>query len=43
MVLKHKIAHEETVNGIVYKTIGEDQIEQAVDFYFEVFLKGEGK
>ena len=43
MVLKHKIIHEETVNGIIYKIIGEDEIEKALDFYFDVFLKGKGQ
>ena len=43
MVLKHKIVHEETVNGIIYKIIGEDEIEKALDFYFDVFLKGNEK
>ena len=43
MVLKHKITHEETVNGIIYKIIGEDEIAKALDFYFDVFLKGNVK
>ena len=43
MVLKHKITHEETVNGIIYKIIGEDDSAKALDFYFNVFLKGKVK
>ena len=40
MGLKHKINHEATVNGITYKSIGEEDIEKAIDFYFDVFLQG---
>ena len=38
--MKHNIVHEEIVNGIVYKTIEDKDIDRAVDFYFDVFLKG---
>ena len=40
MVFRHHIEHEEVVNGLVYRTIKEDEVDKAVDFYFDVFLKG---
>ena len=40
MVFKNNVKHEETVNGLVYRTMEESEIEKAVDFYFDVFLKG---
>jgi hypothetical protein len=42
MVFKHEIFHEEVVNGLVYRTLrDQEEVEAAVDFYFDVFLKGD--
>ncbi len=38
--MKHNIVHEEIVNGIVYKIIEDKDIDSAIDFYFDVFLRG---
>ncbi len=35
-----QIDHEEVINGLVYRSIREDEVDMAVDFYFDVFLKG---
>ncbi len=40
MVFKNNVKHEETVNGLVYRTLEELEIDKAVDFYYDVFLKG---
>jgi len=41
MDLKHQISHKEVVEGILYRTAQEKDFEEVLDFYFEVFLKGE--
>lgn len=41
MVFKHQINHEEeALDGIVFRTLQENDLDKVVDFYFEVFLKG---
>ena len=40
MVFKHHIEHREVVNGLVYRAIEDEDVDKAVDFYFDVFLKG---
>ena len=39
--MKHQISHEEIIDGFKYCVINEDYAQQAVDFFFEVFLKDE--
>ena len=39
-MFKYLVRHEETVNGIVYRTLNESDIERTLDFYFDVFVKG---
>ena len=38
--MKHSIQHQVTIDGILYKTLEEKEFNAAVDFYFDVFLKG---
>ncbi len=39
-MFKYLVHHEETVNGIVYRTLNESDIERTLDFYFDIFVKG---
>ncbi len=40
--LRHDIQHQEEVGGLVYRVArSEEDIKRAMDFMFEVFLKGE--
>ena len=38
--MKHHITYEVNINGILYKNLTEEFRSEIVDFYFEVFLKG---
>jgi len=40
MEFKYEVEHLEAVNGIVYRTTKVEDIEAIVDFFFEVYLKG---
>jgi len=40
MPFKHSIEFHEEVNGIVYRVIKETDIPAAIDFFYDVFLKG---
>ncbi len=41
MVLRHDVDHEEEVGGLIYRVAKTDEdIRRAVDFMFDVFLKG---
>ena len=41
MKFRHDIQHEEIIDGFKFAIIGEDRIQDAVDFFFDVFLKDE--
>ena len=41
MEFRHEIQHGEIINGIKFTIIGEDRLQDAVDFFFDVFLKDE--
>ena len=41
MDYRHEIQQEEINNGIKFTLIGKDQLQDAVDFFFDVFLKDE--
>ncbi len=38
--MKHSIQHFVNVDGIVYKTVNPEDVENTVDFFFDVYLKG---
>ena len=38
--MKHHITYEVNINGILYKNLTEEFRSEIIDFYFEVFLKG---
>jgi len=38
--MKTGIKHEAEVNGIVYKILDSEFMEESIDFFFDVFLKG---
>jgi hypothetical protein len=38
--MKHSIQHFVNVDGIIYKTVDPGDVEKAVDFFFDVYLKG---
>lgn len=40
MVIQHNIDFINEVNGIVYRSVREDDFDAVVDFFFDVFLKG---
>ena len=39
-MMRHKIEHQVIIDGFKYTMIDEKHMEQAVDFFFDVFLKG---
>ena len=39
--MKHKVKHQDIKNGISYQSLEEEHIAPIIDFYFDVFLKGE--
>ena len=38
--MKHHIEHENTIDSFKYTVINEEYFQKAVDFFFDVFLKG---
>ena len=38
--MKQHITYEVNINGILYKNLTEEFRSEIIDFYFEVFLKG---
>ena len=41
MAFRHNIQHEEIIDGFKFSIIGEERLQEAVDFFFDVFLKDE--
>ena len=39
--MQHQIQHFEIIDGLKYEIIHEDHQQEAVDFFFEVFLKAQ--
>ena len=38
--MKHSIEHEVLIDGIIYRVLKEEDIDEALNFYFDVFLQG---
>ena len=38
--MNHSIEHEVLIDGIIYRVLKEDDFDEALNFYFDVFLKG---
>ena len=38
--MKHLIEHNVVINGLIYQNLTEDYKNDAIDFFFDVFLKG---
>ena len=41
MAFRHNIEHEEIIDSFKFSIIGEERLQEAVDFFFDVFLKDE--
>ena len=41
--MNHSIEHEVLIDGIIYRVLKEDDFDEALNFYFDVFLKGKNQ
>jgi hypothetical protein len=38
--MKHSIKHEVNIDGIVYKILEEEDVDDAINFFFNFYFKG---
>jgi hypothetical protein len=38
--MQHSIEHEAQLGGIIYKILKEENVDESVDFFFDVFIRG---
>jgi len=38
--MKHSIKHAVNIDGIIYKVLEEEDIDDAINFFFDFFFKG---